>query len=250
MTILVSFILGLVQGLTEYLPVSSSGHLVLFQRWFNLKGDLIFFDLLLHVATLLAVLIVMRKQVISLIKRPFSREALMLYVACVPTFILALIFKPLAENAFSGSFLPLCFLITAVLLFACEKISKHTSVKPFNFKHALLMGTAQGLALFPGISRSGSTMCAGLIGGASREDVASFSFLLSIPIIVASFVLELGGVAKAGIVVSFWPAFVGFITAFISGMASIKIMLGAVKKSKLWCFSLYLVAISLLAIIF
>ncbi len=250
MTILKSFILGLVQGLTEFLPVSSSGHLVLFQRWMGLDGDVLFFDLLLHVATLLAVLIVMRRQIVAIIKRPFSREACMIYVACVPTFILALIFKSLAEKSFSGSFLPLCFLITAVLLVVSEQIAKRKTPRPFNFKHALLMGTAQGLALFPGISRSGSTMCAGLIGGASKEDVASFSFLLSIPIILASFVLELPDVILGGGMLSFWPAFVGFMTAFVSGVASVKLMLSAVKKSKLWCFSVYLVIACLLAIIF
>lgn len=253
MSILYAIIFGVIQGLTEFLPVSSSGHLVLFNNLIGANTDFVFFAVLLHLATLLAIIIVFRKQIVDLIRHPFSKKAVMLYIATIPTIIIVLILNPIIERSFGGSALVICFLITAILLFVTDILGRRKiQYKEFNYKHSIIMGIAQGLAVFPGISRSGATICTGLILGQTRKETAEFSFLMSIPIILASMAYEIFKAINSGktlIVASeILPTLIAFITAFIVGIFAIKIMLKVVEKSKYFYFSIYLIALSILTI--
>ncbi len=246
-------VLGIVQGLCEFLPISSSGHLVLFSRWFGIENSL-FVSIILHVATLLAVLVVLRKEVFYIVKHPFSKDCIQLCVATIVSCIIAIVLMPIISTSFEGEFLPWAFLLTAVLLFVVELYSKKKLIKEekFSFKHAVIIGLAQGLAIFPGISRSGATISAGLLAGADREKSAKFSFLASIPIIIASLVLEIAKIAVSAekiSVNSVW-LIVSFLIAFVIGLATIKYMLKVTMKTNFKWFSLYLIFIAIIALIF
>lgn len=176
MTIWIAILYGIVQGATEFLPVSSSGHLVILNLIFNFEGNFIFFSLLLHLATLFAVLFVLRKQVLYLIKNPFCDLAKRLYIATIPTIIIAILFMDFFKNSFSGNLLPICFMLTAFFLFLVEIIGKKT-FKQINRKTAFIMGLAQGIAILPGISRSGATIITGLFAKAHERKFPNFLFL-------------------------------------------------------------------------
>ena len=259
MSIWVALILGAVQGLTEFLPVSSSGHLTLLNKIFGIEENTLLLAVLLHLATLFAVIYVLRKEIWELIRHPFSREAVNLYIATVPTVVIVLLTKGLLEDSFtSAKLLPYCFLITAALLLVTHFVGKRNEAKQIchpklgfrnNTQSSLIMGIAQGIAVFPGISRSGSTICAGLLVGEERGKVAKFSFLMSIPIILASMLWEIvsgdfGQIATSEMVL---PIIVSFLAAFLIGILSIKLMLKVVEKAKYYWFSIYLVGIAILS---
>lgn len=247
MTIWLAILYGFIQGATEFLPVSSSGHLVLFNNIFKTENNFIFFSLLLHLATLFSVVWVLRKEVLYLIKHPLSDYAVKLYLATIPTVLIVLLFKGFFEESFNGTFLPICFMLTAMFLIIVEFISKK-QIKPINKKISFIMGIAQGIAVLPGISRSGSTIIAGLMCGGDRKEVSKFSFLMSIPIILASMLYELldcyifnQSILDAPII----PTLVAFITAFIVGLVCVNFMLNAIQKIKLYYFSIYLIILSI-----
>ena len=171
------FLLGLIQGLTEFLPVSSSGHLVLFSKIFHVEESL-FISILLHVATLLSILVVFYKDIWQMIRHPISNQTISLVIATIPTCLIALVFMPVIKMSFMGSALPICFAISAALLLFAELFSKPRQQGELNFRTALFMGIAQGFAIFPGISRSGSTISAGILCGKEKGQVAKFSFAL------------------------------------------------------------------------
>lgn len=244
-------VLALIQGLTEFLPVSSSGHLVLVSKLFGNTQDFLLLSVLLHVATLFSVVFVLRKQVWEIIKNPFGNLSKKLVVATIPTVILVFLFKSFIEKAFSGIYLPFCFMATAVLIIFTEVLSKNhkNRNKKLDYKDSLIMGVFQGIAVLPGISRSGSTICGGLISGANRDEVANFSFLMSIPIIVASLIMEVYDYVVSGTVVTFawYELLIGFVVAFISGFFAVKFMINLIKKHSLIWFSIYLILISVLS---
>lgn len=246
MSIIIAILLGIVQGLTEFLPVSSSGHLVLLGQVFQLQENNILFFIMLHLATLLAVLFVFQKSVLELIKHPFSKKAKMLMVATAITLTLALLFRNFFENAFSGTFLAFSFLVTALFLMIAEWVTKQNNKpKPLNYKNTAIMGLFQGLAILPGISRSGSTISSGIIAGVNRTDAAEFSFLMSIPIILASLVWELLKLNTANVQLELVPTLFGFLFAMVFGVFAIKIMLKVIEKAKYYYFSIYLILLSL-----
>ena len=250
MDIIALIILGIVQGATEFLPVSSSGHLVMLGKFFNVP-DSLFVSIILHLATLLSIVVVLRKEVFSLIKRPFCDTSLKLMVATIPTCIIALILMPLISDAFSGAYLWVCFLITAIVLFLSDHFSKfNVEPRKLTYKQAFIMGIAQGLAVFPGVSRSGSTISAGNLSGASREKTAKFSFLMSIPVILLSLVLEVYKIVSQGEVISvnILGLVLAFICAFIVGVVSIKGMIKLTQKAGLSPFAFYLIAVAILNI--
>lgn len=250
MTIIEAIIFGIIQGLTEFLPISSSGHLVLFKRFFSISGDFVFFSVILHVATLYAVLIYFRKEVLWLIKNPFSKQARKLYIATLPTIVVALIFESFIEATFSGELLPFCFMFTAILLFITHMLSKN-SKKQIDNKGAFIIGLMQGIATLPGISRSGTTVSTGILLGYDKEESAKFSFLLSIPIIIASMLYEIYKLIKVGGGEIYpFQTIIAFVISFIVGFFSIKLMMNAVKKMKLYWFSIYLVIVSVLTFLF
>lgn len=242
-------ILGLVQGVCEFLPLSSSGHLVLFSKWFGIE-DSLFVSIFLHLATLLSIVIVLRKEVFSLIRHPFSDKSMKLYIATIPTCIIALIFLPIVKKSFSGDFLPFAFLITALLLFIVWKNRDKKQNKDFSIKNAIIMGIAQGLAVFPGISRSGATISAGILSGGDRQECAKFSFIMSIPIIILSMLMEIFDLCRGQEVLSvnITGLILSFIVAFIVGILSIKFMVKAIEKNSFLLMSIYLIVISIISI--
>ena len=239
--------IGFIQGLTEFLPISSSGHIVLFGSMFNLD-NLLLISVVAHVGTLFAVLYCYREQIFTLIRHPFNKTNLNLIIATVPTVILVLLFNAFFEDSFSTKTLVWGFLISAVLLFIADM--KKESFKPVNKRSALYMGLSQGLALLPGISRSGATLVCGLLVGVEKNQALDFSFLMSIPIIIASAVYESIKLFSAQITINWLGIFIVMITSFIFGILSIKIMLKLVKKNKLYFFSIYLIVLSLIVLIF
>lgn len=251
MSILHAIVLGIVQGLTEFLPVSSSGHLVMFEKIFNIQDNLIFLNVILHLGTLLAVVIYYRKRLWGYFKKPFQKEVGYLALATIPAVLAVLALKSLIEDSFGGDYLVIGFMLTATLLVITNLvITKKRKEKPFTYKSALVMGVAQGLAIFPGISRSGSTICGGTLYGNQKEEVANFAFLMSIPIILASLVYECFSITAESLTIGALPITVGFVFAFVFGLISIHVMLKVVKKANFYWFAVYLVMLSITLLIF
>ena len=255
-------ILGFIQGLTEFLPVSSSGHIALFQGIFRINDDdiALFFSIVLHLGTLVAVCSVFWREILELFKKPFKKLGL-LVLATVPAGVVGILYEifdidVIFRGQFMGIFLAVFFLFTACLLFTTERVAKsRTSAElPLCIKTAVPMGAAQALAVLPGISRSGSTICAGTLVGCNREDVAKFSFIMSIPVILGSFAVELfKGLYSGELQASFevggatlgWSIALGFIISALSGLFAIKVMLKVIKKANYKWFSLYLVLLAI-----
>lgn len=257
-----ALVLGLTQGLTEFLPVSSSGHLTFLQRvlGIDIGGAELFFNIILHLGTLVAVCIIFWRDILNLFKKPF-KTLLYLVVATIPAAIAGLLLDDVIEEhliggKYVGVVLAVFFVFTAAVLFATEIFAKRRSkVLPLCWRTTLPMGFAQAVAIVPGISRSGSTIAAGTFAGGSAEDVSKFSFLMSIPVILGSFVVQLikGFMDKeAGFAYSFqvagpqfgWCIAIGLIVSALSGLFAIKVMLAAIKKANYKWFSLYLVLLA------
>lgn len=238
------FIIGIIQGLTEFLPVSSSGHILLFSEIFNIDCDIIFLSVVAHLGTLLSVLICMRKQICYSIKNPFCKTNKMLIVATLPCVLFVLLFNDLVDKLYSVYFLIAGFLITGILLLVADLLKSKS--QPFGYKHAITMGIMQGVAILPGISRSGSTMAVAMLAGADKNHVCDFTFLMSIPIIIASAVFESVEMIKSGVNVEILPMIIVFVTSFIFGILSIKLMIKTLKNNKLYMFSIYLLILSVI----
>lgn len=248
--IILTIILGIVQGLTEFLPVSSSGHLTLLQEIFGIGGDALFTTVALHFGTLCAVIVYYFKDLCGLLKKENHKTIWLLVIATIPAGIMMLLLNNVIESVFSTSkFLCFGFLLTAILLlvadYAGKKIAEH---KPLTVKSALIMGLAQSMAIFPGISRSGSTITSGLvIAKGERKSVADFSFFMSIPIILGSTIFELFTVDFSNI--NIVATIFGVIAAFITGYLAIKFMLKLIGKCNFKWFSLYLFILSIITFI-
>lgn len=241
---LINYILiGIIQGLTEFLPISSSGHIVLFGSIFQLD-NLLLLSVVAHLGTLFAVIFCYRKTLKELIIKPFNKTNLNLIIATIPTVIIVLLFNVFLEEHFSINSLVWGFLISAVLLLIADL--KKEGKKPINKRNALYMGLSQGLALLPGISRSGTTLMCGLMIGVEKQKALDFSFLMSIPVILASAVYEGIKLFTEPVAVSWLGIIVVMISSFVFGILSIKLMLKIVKKNKLYYFSFYLVILSLI----
>ena len=248
-----SLILGLIQGLAEFLPVSSSGHLVLAREIMGISGDYLLFDMLLHVGTVMAVIIVFFKDIIAMFKPPFKTIGYIL-LASIPAIIVGLLFNSQIESFFAGAkYICFFFLFTAVLMFVTEIIGKRTKEpKPFTIKTALFMGVMQGIAVFPGISRSGSTIFGGTVAGTNREEVAKFSFFMSIPVILGGALLQVIDLIRdpaSGAAVPWYCIAGGMVASFLSGFFAIKLMMHLIKKADYKWFSLYLLVVSVLSFV-
>jgi len=259
MTILEAIIIGLVQGFTEFLPISSSGHMLLAGRLLGVEVSL-GYELFMHIATLLAVLIVLRKEVFSCIRKPISKPTLLIITATVPTVLIVLAFRSFFVSTFDGRFLAYCFLATAILLTAAtmikpkkskqldlklkNNINYHEELKSVSFIDATIIGVVQGFAVLPGLSRSGSTISTGMMLGNEKTTIARFSFLISIPIIIGSSILELSGNGLNMSGISIFPLIFGFLAAFLSGLFAIKFMLKKLLLS-FNMFAVYLAALSI-----
>lgn len=253
-----ALVLGLVQGFTEFLPVSSSGHLILVRELMglNVEGSSSFnliFDVMVHAGTLVAVVLVLYKDILGLFKKPFKKLA-MLVVASIPAVIVGFTCKDYIEQYFStATYLCFFFLLTAVLMFVSELVAKrNTSPKELGWGSAIAMGVMQGAGVFPGVSRSGSTIFGGTVTGADSRQVATFSFLMSVPIILGSLLLSVIDVGKAGAIgsIDWFCIVVGALSAFASGYFAVRVMLKLIAKANFKWFSLYLLIISILTFSF
>ncbi len=238
-----AFILGLVQGLTEFLPISSSGHMLLVGEILNVKPTLSF-ELIMHLATLSAVIVYYRKSILKRIKNPLSKENLYLVAATAVTAVVAVIIRYVVGDMQSTKYLPIFFMITATLLFLGKIFARKGRM---NYKKSLAVGLAQGLAVIPGLSRSGVTVSIALCLGIENEEATEFSFLLSVPIIIGSSVVELltSPVCNIGAL----PLITGLATAFVFGMLSLALIGKIMKKNSLGIFSAYLMALTIILLI-
>ena len=274
MSVLESVFYGLLQGIAEFLPISSSGHLALAQNLFGANGaegnEYLAFNVLLHIATLVAVCTVYRKDVFLLFKGFFSlckklftgklnfkkleygeKLFVMLVIATLPL-IPAILIKDLLEAVSSVSWaIGVLLIINGCVLFVSDKLSKGTAtIEKSPIKIALYPGIAQVFGLLPGISRSGSTITGGLFGNFKREDAVKLSFLMSIPAILGAFVLEIPDMISEGIATeNILPFCIGALVAMISGFGAIKLLQFISRKNGFSYFSIYCVVIGIAAII-
>jgi len=246
MTIWFAILLGLVQGVTEFIPVSSSGHLIFMRRFIDVpdEHDFLLFDIILHVATLFAIMVVFRKKIWDLIRKPLNMTNLWLVVATSITVGMVLIFDfaGLIEFFRDYRILPFTFMITAIVLLVPSLLPKRDG--GVTWKTGVYTGVAQGVAVIPGISRSGATITAALASGTKREQAAEFVFIMAIPIIIASLVYELWRSPGSIGAVPVESYIFGFVASFVAGIFAIKIMLKLIKNVKLYWFSVYLFILS------
>lgn len=270
MSLLFAAILGLVQGVAEFLPISSSGHLAILQNFFNIKEADLLFDVLLHFATLIAIVIVYWKDIVEMIKQvigffkdinhpkpesgapnPARRLVLMLIIATLPLVIVLPFQNAIEGLGDSTLFVGIALLVTGGILFLSDrmKIGGKTE-KNMTIGNALVIGLCQAVAVVPGISRSGTTITAGMATGLSRSFAVKFSFLLSLPAVLGATVLSLIKALKEGINTTMIPAYLlGMVVAFVSGFFAIKLVKMLAQKGKFGKFSYYCFAIGILTII-
>lgn len=268
-----AIILGLVQGLAEFLPISSSGHLALLQQAFGIHEDkVLLFAVLLHVGTLLSVFIVYWKDIWELIvelcltirdlctgkglrlaERPIRKLGVMIIVATIPTAIIGLVFSDFFDSLYN-SVIPIGvgLIITGFLLIFAEKKGEgNRGIQQMNFRNAIFIGLVQGVAICPGISRSGSTLFGSLICNLDRKFAVKFVFLISIPSILGSAVLEAPAALEAGVTAAeVGPVLVGMLVAAVSGLVAIKTMIKIVSDKKLSYFSYYVWALGLFVVLY
>ena len=250
-----AIVLGAVQGFTEFLPVSSSGHLILLQKWFGITEGVLFYSIMLHVGTLIPVLVVLWKQILELFKKPFGRFW-NLVLATIPAGVVGLVMATLLD--LDGIFtehvwlLSITFLLTAgEMLFSeirCKKVKMDNGI---NYKSALTMGVGQAFGVLPGLSRSGTTVTFGCLAKVDREENAKFTFLMSIPLILAAAALESLDCIKEGTIgnINFVALAFGVVTAMVTGYIAIKFMMSVIKKANYKWFSLYLVGVSVASLV-
>lgn len=250
-----AIVLGAVQGFAEFLPISSSGHLILLQNWFGITDNVVFYSIMLHIGTLIPVIVVLWKEIIGLFKKPFSNLGL-LVLASIPAGVIGIVMSVAfdLDAVFTKHYylLAITFLLTATELIFAERIAKKKQMNNgINVKTSFIMGAGQALGVIPGLSRSGTTISAGCLARVDKEKNANFTFLMSIPIIVAAAGMELIGGIKDGTLVSvdFLPLIIGMVTAMVCGYIAIKFMLKIIKKANYKWFSVYLVGIAIATVI-
>ncbi len=260
MDIFQGIIIGIVQGLTEFLPVSSSAHLVFIQNLLGVESSLAF-DTFLHLGTLIAVLWFFRYDIYKMLKSwwlsigdilqgrfkegfyddPYKRLAWYVILATVPVGIVGVLFEDSVDALFAGAlYVPAFFLfVTGTILYLSQRMpSGDVNYNNITKKEALFMGLGQACAILPGLSRSGTTIAAGLTIGLDKEFAAKFSFILSIPAIFGAFILQLKDIGSA-LDVNFLPVFLGFLAAIVAGYLAIKWMLDLIQNKSLDIFAYY-----------
>ena len=260
MDILQAIIIGIVQGLTEFLPVSSSAHLVFIQRILGVESSLSF-NVLLHLGTLIAVLWFFRWDILKMLKSwwlsigdilqgrfkqgfredPYKRLAWYVILATIPVGIVGVLFNDSVESLFAGAlYVPAFFLfVTGTILYLSQRMaSGNVNLHNISAKESLWMGLGQACAILPGLSRSGTTIAAGLTIGLEKEFAAKFSFILSIPAIFGAFILQLKDIGSA-LDVNFMPVFLGFVAAIVAGYLAIRWMLDLIQNKSLDIFAYY-----------
>jgi undecaprenyl-diphosphatase len=251
MPFFVVIILGLIQGFTEFLPVSSSGHLVIAQHYLpGFSEAPLPFDVILHFGTLVALIIYffgdIRDIVVSFFRYRDAgaadnrRLGWLIVIGSIPAAVVGVLFKDQIEALFSNdSIIPYMFIVTALLLFAGERLGRPTKeIRSIRVMDAVIIGILQAVAIVPGISRSGSTIAGGLMAGLEKEAAARFSFILSIPAVLGAFVLSVGDVSQFSVLYV-----VGAAVACLAGLLAIWLTFRFVVARRLWIFSLYLIIV-------
>ena len=262
MTIIDAILLGVLQGLTEFLPVSSSGHLVLMQHFLGMKEPQVFFDVMLHVGTLGAVVVVYRQSIWSLartsistsVDRNFYRHPIgtvktnrnlklvwLILIGSIPTGLIAISFKDRFEALFTKPGIVAVMLIVTGLMLQLPRLGRERTNDSLSLRtwHTPLIGIVQGFAITPGISRSGSTISISLMLGVSPQIAAQYSFLLAIPAILGALILKLKDVAEVALAATV----VGTLTAFVAGYIALRILLAMLHRGKFYVFSYYCFAL-------
>lgn len=263
-----AIILGLIQGLTEFLPVSSSGHLAIGKALLGVEvaEDLVF-EVTVHAATVLATIVVFRKQIAELLRGLFKFKyndetdyILKICVSMIPVFVVGMFFKDSVEALFSSlAVVGVALLVTAVLLAFSDLASDWYASSGggakqhrggISFWQAFVVGLGQALAVIPGLSRSGTTISTGLMCGVRRSSMAQFSFLMVLVPILGEAFLDIVGGDAASSSVGALPLVLGFVAAFLSGLFACKVMIALVKRAKLRWFALYCAVVGILVLIF
>lgn len=246
-----ALILGLVQGLTEYLPVSSSGHLAIGSHFFGLEGaENLAFTVLVHVATVMSTLVILWSEIDWIVRGLFKCElnaetkyALNIVVSMIPIGIVGVFFKDTVEEIFGSGLLVVgCMLLVTAVLLTFSYYAKPRQKEHIGWRDALIIGLAQACAVMPGLSRSGSTIATGLLLGNKKENLAQFSFLMVIPPILGEALLDVMKAVKGEDTfgeIDTLPLVVGFVAAFLSGCVACRWMIDIVKKGKLIYFGIY-----------
>ena len=264
-----AIILGLLQGLTEFLPVSSSGHLIIGKELLGIEAaDDLVFEVLVHAATVLSTIVVFRKQLWDLLKGFFKFKnndqtdyVLKICVSMIPVFIVGVFFKDFVEGLFQSIFVVgIALVCTSLLLFFSDMVSgprrKVSLSERKNYRNgisywqAFVVGLSQAVAVVPGLSRSGTTISTGLICGVRRDVMAQFSFLMVLVPILGEAFLQLVGGDMGSSAIGALPLVLGFLSAFVSGLFACKVMIALVKKARLSWFALYCAIVALLIFIF
>ncbi len=258
MSVLESILLGIIQGLTEFLPVSSSGHIEIGKSLLNssfFEEENLLFTVILHFATAISTIVVFRKTIVSLLKGLFKREkkemafSFKIVVSMIPAALVGFFFEDEIASLFSGSlsFVGYMLIITALLLYLADKAK--STARNVGFIDSLLIGIAQAIAILPGISRSGSTIAISVLLGIDKKKSAEFSFLMVIPLILGKIAKDiLSGELEALSTTNFLPFLFGFLAALISGYFACNWMLELVRRSKLSYFAIYCLIVGIIAI--
>lgn len=250
-----AIILGIVQGLTEFLPISSSGHLVLCEHLLNAKMPGVVFELIVHVGTLLSVLVYFRRRIARLILSIFDKSMInerstliYLIIGTIPAVIVGILLDKIIEQAFVSPLLTsLMLIVTGLILLGTSFVQKgERGIKPPN---ALLIGLAQALAIFPGISRSGATISMGLFAGVKPIVAAEFSFLLSIPVIIGAVVFKTGDIVSVNTAL-LGHYMLGAVLSFIFGLLAVHFLLSMIKKGRFKYFGIYCLMVGIFGIIY
>lgn len=272
MNLLQAIIMGIVQGLTEFLPISSSGHLVLLENLIGVKAETgIFFAVMLHVGTLFSVVIVFYKDIFHIIREfflmtgemlkgrglavkrnPYRNMAVMIIIATIPTGVIGIVFNDMFEGLFSSvRAVSVTLLVTGIILYISDKLNKgRKKPEDIRVKDAVVVGLFQGAAITPGISRSGSTIFGGLLMGFNRELATKFSFILSIPAIGGAALLEgMEFIEKPAVHQSLFITVAGMLSAAVAGTFAIRFLVVLLNRGKLHYFSYYCWCIGILALI-
>ena len=263
MTLLQSILLGALQGITEFLPVSSSGHLVIMKNILNLEEVPVLFDVFLHAATLIVVCLVFRKRIGGLFKALFHflqgkkgeedkeslRLILIILLATVITAVIGFAVSSLGVEQYPRIVSGL-FLVTGVILLWARNAKGKNGNRELKIRHALITGAAQGFGVFPGISRSGITISAAVLSGLSREKAGEYSFILSLPAIAGALILELKDLDTLSSLVSVPVVFAGALSAFAVGLVSLLLLLRMVRRGRLFLFSFYLIPLGLFGLVY
>jgi len=242
-------ILGIIQGVTEFLPISSSGHIVLFEHFLDITRDDIVIEVILHFGTLLSILIFFRKDIYNLLIGIINRDndsllyGYSIIAATMPIVLFSLLAKDYISSIFSINILIYTYVINSIILFMTK--GKRGEKSQVTIKLAIVMGIAQLFALFPGISRAGITICTGLVLGYQQREVAKFSFFMAIPALVGAMIFELDNIiyqinGEIGILL------IGFLASMLTGLLVLRLLFKILQTNRLWMFSYYCILIWLM----